>query len=78
MTPIAFSGSNVVIAENQDPYIPLPAQCMGDKLGTVLTCWELSESELAQIQNTGKLWITFLTFNQPFQPICPSTEEPVR
>lgn len=75
--PIRFPGVNVVIAENQTPYIPLPAMFMGDNMGTVLTCWEFTEEEMEEFMRTRKLWISHWTFNQPFQPLCPSTDQPV-
>jgi hypothetical protein len=76
--PIKFDGSNVVIAENQPPYIPLPAQFMGDKCGTVLTCWQFSDEERAEFLRTGLIWATFLTFGQPFQPVALATDKPVK
>lgn len=77
MRPIDFPGSNITLAKDQPPYLPLPGQVFGDTLGTLLTCWELTPEELEQIASTGKLWITVLTFNQPLQPMQPSTDDPI-
>lgn len=76
-TPITFDGVNVVIAENQEPYLPLPAQVFGDSMGTILTCWEFSEEEMEEFLRTRKLWISHWSFNQLFQPLSLSTERPV-
>lgn len=76
-TPVTFDGVNVVIAKNQEPYIPLPAQFFGDGMGTVLTCWEFSPEEMEEFLRTRRLWISHWTFNQAFQPLCPMTDRPV-
>ena len=53
MKPIPFEGQNVVFAENQKEYEPLPAHRTED--GIVTSCWELSKEDLAKINETGKL-----------------------
>lgn len=77
MLPIPFPGHNLIIAENQEPYIPLPVLYMGDSMGTCLACFELSEEELAEIITTRKIWASFWTFNKAFQPVMLSSEKPV-
>lgn len=67
MKPIKFEQQNVVYAENQEQYIPLPAN--KNESGDVITCWELSKEEIQKINETGKLWIAVKTFNNPLQPI---------
>lgn len=74
MKPIEFEEINVVYGEKQPEYIPLPAHKAKD--GTVWTCWELSPEELKQIQETGVIWLSMLTFNQPLQPILLQVEKP--
>lgn len=70
MEPIKFEGHNVVIAENQKEYLPLPAHVAED--GTVTTVWQLTMEERTEVLNNGRLYIRQLTFNHPLQPICPS------
>lgn len=73
MKPIKFDGSNVVFAEDQPEYEPLPAKKDSD--GTITTCWELTPEEREIIANGGNLWLRILTFNKPLQPVCPSIEK---
>lgn len=72
MEPIEFEGCNVIYAKDQPEYIPLPAKKTDN--GHVTTCWKLSADELAQIQETGVIWLHMLTFNQPLQAVLLSTE----
>lgn len=74
MKPIKFEETNAVYGAKQPEYEPLPAHKADD--GTVTTCWELSPEELKQIQETGVIWLSLLTFNQPLQPILLRTEKP--
>lgn len=76
MTAIDFPETNVIFAENQPEYLPLPAYKHGDKQGSVTMCFELSAEEIASILRTGKIWMTVLTFNEPLLPIGLSTRSP--
>ena len=76
MKPIEFEGSNVVYGENQPEYQPLPALKRKGNSGEIVTCWELSPDELKQIQETGKIWVSMLTFGQPLQPVLVSVDKP--
>lgn len=76
MEPIKFEGANVVFGANQPEYMPLPAQIVNGRSGQVITCWKLTTDELKRIQETGELWLSVLTFNQPLQPVNLSTEKP--
>ena len=67
MKPIKFEGHNVVYAENQKEYNPLPAH--RDENGVVTTCWQLDAEDLAEINRTGKIWLSQMTFNKPLQPV---------
>lgn len=69
MRPIDFAGRNVIFAEDQPEYQPLPALRMPD--GEVFTCWELSDEELATVVKNKCIYFKQLTFNQPLQPILP-------
>ncbi len=76
MVPIQFKGANIIVAKDQPPYIPLPAHFSGDSLGTLVTCWELTEADLERIKTTRCIWLTQVTFNQLVQPQCASIEPP--
>lgn len=74
MRPIPFNGVNVVYAENQPEYLPLPSH--KDKDGMVVSCWQLSLWDSIVVAFTGRLWLSCLTFNQPLQPLLPQVTEP--
>lgn len=76
MIPTNFTGQNIIFAENQPEYQPLPA--FRNDEGTVLTCWKLSRFERFKMLLTGRLYIQVLTFNHPLQPILPSIENPLK
>lgn len=68
MKPILFPGCNVEFAKDQPEYLPLPAiLCAGDE-GRVISCWELTDEEIAIISKTRKIYLNQLTFNQKLQP----------
>ncbi len=76
MNPASFPEQNMVFAENQPEYLPLPAHRMPD--GTVFTRWRLTWRERLKLLVKGDLWIMLLTFNLPLQPILPSVDKPFR
>ncbi len=77
MKPVNFDGANVVFGANQPEYIPLPAERVGKpETGQINTCWELSPEELKMVQETGKIWVSLLTFGQPLQPVMVSVYKP--
>lgn len=59
--------SLVVIAANQEEYIPLPAAAYDD--GTMMTEWALTAEELATLMNGGHLRLWIWTFGMPLQPV---------
>jgi len=69
MTPTKFEGQNVVFAENQPEYLPLPAMHLQDQAGTIITCWEMSEEELQEVVKNKRIYLSVMTFNQPLQPV---------
>ena len=73
MKPIEFKEVNVVYGKDQKDYIPLPALKFED--GTMVTCWKLSWRELLRIVWQRKVWVSFLTFNQPLQPLYITTKQ---
>lgn len=76
MEPLNFDKANVVFAANQPQYKPLPAEYRGGKSGEILTCWELSPEEIERVKETGKIWLSVLTFGQPLQPVYLSVDKP--
>lgn len=67
MKPKNFQEANVVYGEGQPEYKPLPAH--KTKEWQAIFCFELDEAERKKIAETGELWVSLLTFNQPLQPI---------
>lgn len=74
MKPIQFDGANCVYGKDQEEYNPLPAQKNED--GTVVTCWQLEPGDLERIKETGRVWLSMMTFSQPLQPVLMSVENP--
>ncbi len=64
----------VKYAEDQPEYMTLPAVRTPD--GVVLSRWELSDEELAQIVHTRSIYLALHTFNMPLQPIQIGVEPP--
>lgn len=69
MKPIEFPEQNVVVAKDQPEYIPLPAYVSPGPTAGVTSCWELSPEDLAEVQRTGRVFVTQLTFGGPLQPV---------
>ncbi len=59
--------AEVNFAANQPQYTPLPAIVTPG--GEVITRWQLSDEERQRVTQTGELWLTMMTFNQPLQPV---------
>jgi len=80
MKPVDFKQVNFLIAEGQEEYETLPAYIEEAETGTIVTCFELDNEEIEEINRTGKIWHQQLAFHQPMQPIllstlCPFEEE---
>lgn len=69
MNPTKFKQSNVIFAEDQPDYLPLPAYKEDSPHGCVVTCWQLTWKEKIKLLFGGSLFLSMLTFNQPLQPI---------
>lgn len=65
VVPIA-DNDEIVIAENQSQYLPLPSIRTDD--GTVLTRWKLTDEERTKVAEQGYIYLEILTFNQPLSP----------
>lgn len=74
MIPANFPEANLVLGYQQDEYEPLPVHSAH---GRMTFCCRLSPAELKELNETGLLWFTQLTFGSPFQPISLSTQKPV-
>ena len=74
MTPTSFQEVNCVLGANQPQYLPLPVHNWPQ--GKMTMCFQLTDEERKRIEDTGLLWLTVLTFNQPFQPILLETIKP--
>jgi hypothetical protein len=74
MIPVTFPECNVILAMGQDEYEPLQAYRAPD--GQTICAFRLSPVELAEIAKSKTIWISTLTFNNPFQPIGLSTQCP--
>lgn len=62
------------IAEEQPEYETLPAH-YNPQEQSLTFCFGLNKEEIEEIVKTGKIWIKQITFNQPMQPICLSTQK---
>lgn len=76
MKPVEFEETNAILGKGQEHVLPFPALILGDEQGTVVSCWELSEAEVAEIVKTRRLWLLQWTFGTPLQPQMPSACKP--
>lgn len=74
LQPTKFAGSNVVFAENQKEYLPLPAFRNISNQGEVVTCWRISRWARIKLLFTGRIWLSMWTFNHPLTPVLISTK----
>lgn len=73
MTPTAFPEQNRVWAENQPPYLPLPAYTNETE---TISCWQLTWRERAKVFFTGRLWLRQMNFGAALQPQAPCIDKP--
>lgn len=73
MMPKCFDEQNVIFAEDQPEYLPLPA--LKQENGDVITCWHLSDEEIEKIKETKQIFLCVKTFNQPLQPLFLTVEK---
>lgn len=89
MKPVKFPEVNIILAENQPEYLPLPIQLNNDVPGMPAWCkYELTDAELAILNKTKAIYIQQLTFHEPmpvedqpettmgYHPIYPCVENP--
>lgn len=77
MTATDFKEVNLRIAEHQEEYQTLPV-CIDleEPEHKAIMCFKLDENEIKQVNETGEIWISVLTFGKPFQPIGMSLLKP--
>lgn len=73
---VDFKGSNVALAapEGRDDVYPLKAFTNGT---LCVTCWELTEPEIFEIQKTGRVWLS-LMFGKTMPPALIASEQEIR
>jgi len=64
--PINFKEQNMVFAENQKEYLPLPAH--KTKEGQIISCWKMSFRERIKALFTGRVYSSIHTFNNGLPP----------
>ncbi len=74
MKPIKFEGVNVIYAEDQAEYIPLP--CLVREDGRAVSCWKMSFFDRIRALFLGKVWLHILTYGKPLQPVFLQTDSP--
>ena len=75
MKPVKFDQVNIVFAEDQEEYMPLPACRLKGAKCPVITAWKLTIWERIKLLFTGRLWLAMLTFNKPLQPVILTTKK---
>src|SRR5688572_6890231 len=68
MKPIHFPEVNHTYAKDQPQYQPIPGYREVSEEGPFIFCHKLTWRERFKIFYTGKLWVSFLTFNRPLTP----------
>lgn len=64
--PVPFDQANATFGASQPEYLPMPAHVSQE--GEITSCWELDPDELAEVQRTGRVYVTLLAFGRPPQP----------
>jgi len=67
MDPIPFKAQNIVYAEDQPEYIPLPVHKAED--GKVTSVWKLSDEEREKVAKGAYVCLCQSTFHQALQPV---------
>lgn len=69
-----FDEVNVRLAEHQEEYQTLPVHYNPTE-GSMSFCFELSEEERKQVNETGEIWVKVLTFGNAMQPILVTVDK---
>jgi hypothetical protein len=73
MKPVAFPEQNIVWAENQPPFKPLPAYTSATE---TISCWQLTWRERLTLVWRGCIWLRQMNMGDALQPQCMSVESP--
>jgi hypothetical protein len=73
MNPIKFPEQTMVWAENQPPYLPLPAYVNERE---TISCWQLTWKERLKVLCFGRLWLRQMNFGSALQPQAPCVDSP--
>jgi len=68
MKAVKFKYQNIVFAEDQPEYEPLPALKIDNQTGDVVSCWRLSFKERLRVLFLGRVWLNLMTYNKPLTP----------
>lgn len=66
----------IEIAKDQPEYNPLPVIAVQDEAATIISRWELSDEEVAEVVKTKSIYVFMMTFGHPIQPLLLQTEKP--
>ena len=73
MKPIRFPEQTVVWAENQPPYLPLPAYTNDSE---TISQWQMTWRERIAVLFSGRLWLRQMNFGAALQPQVIQVESP--
>ena len=65
----------IVLAEDQPEYIPLPVLVQSGPEKRMTSRWSLSAEERQKVANGADIFLQQLTFGHPFQPVALGLEE---
>lgn len=68
MKAVDFKEQTIVVGENQDEYLDLPAFQHNDDYATMTFCWRPTFKERVKILFGGNIWQSVMTFGAPIQP----------
>jgi hypothetical protein len=79
MKPVRFPEQNLVLAEDQPEYQPLPIHLDGSPYYTATSCWQLTWWEVAKLLFGGrKIWWQQMTFGRNLQPQLGLVDSPFK
>jgi hypothetical protein len=68
MKAVKFKHQNIIFAEDQPEYEPLPALILDTPEAEVISCWRLSLKERFQVLIFGRVWLSLMSFKKPLTP----------
>lgn len=76
MKAIKFKEQTTIIALDQPQYVPLPIHIGKTPEVEMTACFKLTPEEIKEINETGCIWNTQLTFGDCYHPVRLSTRNP--